>query len=932
MGMQKTIASLLIWALTVPYLPAQAEGITDTLDKFNSGVGQIGAGMNQVGQKMGEIQMMTQQMGLIRQMGNLQSMYGQQQGTFEQVRTQLAMTMMQSGQCMTQKFANEKDKDSQTKLALNELLNREVTCGNATENKAAAKAYMLQLDHASQKINCLQTLQNKFEQVAKGINQPFSQLTTAARENVHGRDQVIDQYKKIAEQITNDLDGKNGYKAQLADLKNMRKSLIDALSRGGKQRQVQVGGDELAANLGQRIDNLRTVRNNVANMWHKQLMTHTLSCFQSMSVDCGDGGSPASPLDCVRRQSDVAAANSTGQRFMNDTNKREIDGALRELRTILRRHDKSAKLDASDMNAFKEFSQERFASIADRAAYAFEKRNFRVMAPRGVSADQAKTFAQQHAKRIASFVKGHLAQCYNDGFQELEASIKSQSNPDYAKLISEEKDVATDINKWLQVATDKMNSFRTSFTKLFNVELAQYNSSCQAGDDPYKGIECLRNIQKALSDGIDGTNGEASTVMNVPTMQTDATGQQVTQGVRSFSCRGYEECLNMLGQARDFNKQQAETQKVARDKFVQDHNKNIDTALGGLAAQFGAAYGQLGEKIAEINRTLGGLGVTGAIDAKTVEGETLTKDRDGLYNQPKDMMAALAGKAGFVKMDGLDKVLTGVGDRRKAIIEAGQKASKMEADCKVSDRDYRAVLQSLVASCDPVAVCAQIQGTTSALEKLLRKSQTRIEQNQRQEITDQLRDCQRSAGQISDDDLGIDDISESSQCKERVGASGTGESQRDAMARCQALERSEKAERRRLRQEAKLNAQRGCTQSAAMALSQLNDNGRGDLPKKHGEFLNAFRELAASCPLTSPPPRRTAAATTSTSGEAASSDDDSRRSAETSAASDRQTVKAQCESMREDLSKMGSSGPSAAAEDDGEPRGTSGPTTGSRGN
>ena len=654
----------------------------------------------------------------------------------------MAFVIMQN--CINEKAqkAKAEQKKLKGKADLNavQITNMEPICSNSLNIRESVKRLSYELDSLGGQVgSCMGTFNKSIEAAIENVRKPFSQLDQAAKESINLYDKVIENYDSAYNKLNNDLEGEGGYRAQLRDLEKLKLEMNDILN--GPVKDINSGG------LARRIDLLKIQRNDSAKKWLGTLMNETVSCFRNdPTLGCrSDGSNPTAPESCIldeltRIDGNQSSRNQPTANALSSAKRRAFLDVLTIQYGSMRKLFQTASIDAKDSTDFINKASARFATVSNQMTSILASKNFNNMI----------SPAQQNA--LSQFYSEKMNQCFQMKMDDFKNEISTEGSGNYRneiiKIEEAEKNILNDANKMIEVATSQMNSFRTNFTKVFNNDLAQFKSNCSAGKNAYDAVTCLTQIDKILDNGINGINSEGVTVMNIPVVKM--TNGVAQQGTQSFQCIGFKDCLNVMGKARDFNKEQSDSQKQARTSFAQTHNKTVDTAFGAIAQQFVANSQILNQKVAEINNTLSSFGVSKTLDPKTIEGETLNiDDKTGLYTPPKSMKAALANKTGFMELtsENTKDVLESIAERKKEIVRKGARAAQMLAQCEVKASDYKAVM-NMLPKCkdakDARSVCRSRGSLIPAIESLVNKSLNKLrEKEDRKDITERLDRCSK---------------------------------------------------------------------------------------------------------------------------------------------------------------------------------------------
>ncbi len=692
-----------------------SSGGAEILKTLNTGMQGAQGAMAQFGASQAQIMQMVQ-MG--QNLGKLNGPMNQGFSLLSQVQASLAQELTKANECLQKadksgdkKYLKLFDSDSKKQkkkfddagitLTTSQIESAEPSCLNYAGIINTAEFEMNQIDRTNSSLACIRNLQNNIEKLANQARQPFSQLSQAADEAIGIRDQLIQQYEDTASKITGDLEGENGYIAKLQDLKNLSSALNNTLN-GAPGGSIKIGDQEYPMGLSRRIKSLEDKRNALANKWQYQIWTATRTCYANdATMECNANGDRMSPRDCINVYIDQGGGGAKAA--VNARNADTLNRAMRAVESQMQTV-KPTSLDINEMEKFLEYSHASFTKTKENMVNTLKRYEF----SGGVSAND-----------IGNFFGSKLEQCYNNEMKNFESSLKGSGGPyydDYKSVKDEEKDLASAAQNWVNLVTEKMTSFQTSFTKTYNNGLKIFADGC--GTDAYNSVDCLKKLSTLLRDGLEGRAPQGIIQMNVPVISLDAQGRP-TQGSQTIAC-GLEECLNNLIKTRDYNRDQAAAQKREKEKFIQDHNKNVQTTMGAIATQFGAIANLTGPIIAKLNGFLGALGVSDALKTKSLTGEPLEKDERGVFKLPQDMKKAFAANSAYTEISNIDEVFGKLAKQKAMFAKKAVAAKKAKSECEVTSADYEGLVKKLDRSCK--TSCDSLGTIAQSIEKIISKS------------------------------------------------------------------------------------------------------------------------------------------------------------------------------------------------------------------
>lgn len=843
-----TLASTLALALALAPLARSEDdsssGVTNALKNVSSGLGVMGNAVGAIGASQQQMQAMVNQIAGLQAQQNLMN---QNLGALDQVKARLATALAEAQTCVVNA---EKDvsKFKKNNIAPGAITTTDPTCRNYGNVIDSAKANILKMNEANAKIGCLRTFQDKVNAAAESAKAPFGALTKAAQEAWNIRDQIITMHKGIAEKLHNDMEGRDGYKAKLAELKKLSIELNNVLN-------AKPGGTSdngLSTGLARKAENLKRLRTMGAKQWHSSIMEDTQRCFYSdRSKGCDSSGTPASPYECIQRALNPPTRNNPGQAARNKYNQGELGEVFALNMGKINQLETDANVDVKNIPAFLKFSADRYTAIAVASARTLADRKFQ---------------GNINGLGLAAFMRSKLDSCYSSAIDRFRSGLQSEGNQ-YKGVLNQiedqEKDLANETKVWIETVTKQMNEFKTSFEKTYNNGLPQFTANCTVNEDPYTSVDCLRVMAVTLKSGIEGTaqsiklgNGtyytsnEGVTTLNVQGITTDPQSGSPSLSTNQVQCRGFNECLTFLEKSKTHHEEQVQQQTQAREKFVADHNKNVDTAMQSMAPQFTAITDLISRSVGQINESLSKSGVNAQVKTKQVDGETLSQnEKTKLYDMPKNMKSALAATGAYTEIEETSEVTTGLNTRLGELNKKVNEAFRKKAQCTVKKSEYESLAGYLPAQCDEGKIVCRsnrVTGMMNPLEGLLRKTGANPDNDSKGEIARNYNSCLRSVkGGSSDNADQIANLREELRIET------------DATKKPDILK-----EIRQLQAEGREDAseeRKQCGEQALGSLDALAREARNDTYNGNNrKVLEALRALNEACnPPTPTPPERT---------------------------------------------------------------------------
>lgn len=824
-------------ALTLSLQPAYAEesGLGGTATTALQGVAST---LNTANTLVGSIQSsQTQMQALVNQLsGQMNNMPTSQ---FDQIKAQLAAAMGEAQLCVQK---NTKDYSKYKKAPadpaeLNAKIDAIPTCSNYGAIIDSAKKLNDQMKDTNAKMACITNMQNKINEIAEAAKAPFNQMTQSATEVWNTRQKIIDTHKSIADNVDKELNGEHGYKAQLSNLKKLSGQISNALNAGASAGKK---GEGASAGINQRIKDLRRMRVNAANSWYYSLMGDVQSCFANDATRECSMGAAASPANCIRSYiANAGQKGSAAERAQAKANAERLQNTFILNTGDIKLTDTQSNIDVSKPEKFLAHANSRFEQMVGKVVANFKSQNFV-----GNNVDKGA---------LATFVRAKYNECYQSAVARFNADMASEGSQYKAAVNAvddQEAALNNEISNLVKDASDAMNDFRTSFNKIYNRDLTQFASDCTTTDSPYASADCLRKIQVTLEGGIKGTrqsvkldNGTVvnfapgATVMNLQTMSLNQQGQP-TVTTTPTQCVGFDECINVLDRYQAAQLSNVESQKKGQEEFVVTHNKNMDTALTGVSAQFAEISKMITGGVQGINEELAKYGVNASVATKQVEGEKLAKnDKTGLYDMPKSMKAAMAGVGNYTELDNPGAITEAYNTRISTLNEKLKEAAKAKAACAIKKGDLDAIL-GRIGSCD-ANICKgdRVARMLRPLETLARKSQVMpSDSSEKNTITTDFERCSRTAKSDA-----------RSSDREDFSAQTAIDSITDQTRRDNAQKKYDglKAQKKKYSAE----DAKSCSQQAVGDLEALAANARDSMKGTNDKILAAIRGLSDACSL-----------------------------------------------------------------------------------
>lgn len=758
------------------------------------------------------------------------------------------------------------------------IYDQEMTCSLAdrTETLAARdRDFNLcrrnQLMLLSRVVGCLDGFDNKLKAAAADIQKLMAQRTTYIKRVMTTFTETIDGHKRSAELIGGELEGPDGYKDQVNKLDNLLASLDDSLSApamnsGRTGQQLKIDNDTLEAGLEERVRHLSTTEQaNVADSWFKNILGGTQRCYQEASTPCSTGTGAVSGAACLETLACAGLQQGVGYTARCNANKAALSKVISHTASKFQFNIQIYGPNASPydpqtiVNAAQQERNRMLAlmmsSIDDYAGAGLQQGFNGSTNINGLKAKMQEQFDRCFNRQVSLF-----SQSFN-------TATVSGNNPfkmALEDLRKKQLELDGDLDRWIRRVTGQMTKFRTKFTNVFSNELQQFKENCSAaapsaagniGQSSQQRLACLKTLRARLEGGLNGTNGEAATVIQVPVINGTPGTSTATPGTVQNRCVGFKDCIQQLEVAKKLHTQQADTLKSQRQSQAANHNQVIEGIVNEVGSRMAEAMSNAGGfqmLLNQVNGLLGGNDISKRINLSQREGEDLEKEeepaddeRSRVYKTPKDILAVMGRKAGLPQItqesinevkEEINRKLNGGGDsgamginRR---IEKANRAIASARDklrqCTPSDADY-ASLAGALGNCSNSSIgtiCQRsVRNAVAQLESIAGKIST-DDRNGRNAGTDRLEINRSSYSRCMRDD----DDSANLSTVERLALaqSATRNTQtRDPVALA--------------------NRQNECLNTSIEAVRAMLNNAREQYRGRHNEMLASLDSLLSAC-------------------------------------------------------------------------------------
>jgi hypothetical protein len=700
--------------------------------------------------------------------------------------------------------------------------------------------------------------QQNVTHIAQAAKAPFQQLTDAAKQVYDTYQNVIDVHKQIADKIGDDLygpadkdgkrDGKGGLKEKLGSLKQMSRELNDVLN--GKQGQNKEG---LAYGLTEKVQQLQDTRKKMANTWYYEMMQDVEACYRGTPVTCFSTGQQMPPAQCISAmiKNQEIGPNSTpvSNALANDDLSSGLPNLSIQASASTAQVNQPGQVDVNNQTQFLSFVQTRYTSTIQGIIAAYGSHQFA---------------SQIDRNSLLQAIQGWYNSCYQQEVGKFQASFTSgtgQFYDQYQAMLNNERETSNDEKNWLDTVEGEMTSFRTQFEKVYSNDMSQFKTNCTSNNDPYQGLDCLRQFDAELQSGISGStvtttlsNGvkfaSSAGLTNLPvqTLALDAQGKP-TIGQSVAQCSGFDDCINYMDRSLEQHTTAIQQTQNDEKKFVQQNNQAVKSAFQIVAGEFSSVTQLITAAVNGINTDLQKLGVNATVKTKNVDPETLEPDdTTGLIKMPKDMEAALAGQNAYTKIadDGTKDVTDAYNQLMQDLNNKAADAHKMKTKCQVKKSDYEALSKIMPGDCSNTAMaCSSFTNSfgLSNFKNLLDKSMINPDdaQNNNSDAAREYQSCIESVR--SNDDVNNPPSSAIEEAAAQLHLNITDSTESTSLAWQKAHDMAVS----NLREQSKLDEQEQCGSAMIGSLASEVGKDRPPLDEMNRKLVNLLGDVSSAC-------------------------------------------------------------------------------------
>lgn len=590
-------------------------------------------------------------------------------------------------------------------------------CTNAVDIINSVNFMRARYNAAKNQISCLQEFQTKLNSIISQSKSDFDNYSRVANGIAQGYMDLEAKYKGIADDLNARVSAPpDGLELQLQRLQGLRAGVRQALTRT-TEGPLEMGGEQgqktgLKVGLKKKWETLRKQKLALGGKWFQIYSNKVWSCFNNTPTTCwGEDQAQMSPAACIENY--IAGASRgrngpTNTTYFKNTVLNNLSSKLSSMSSQV--DSKTASKHIQDDKAFIQNVVEKDMPNIKAAMFNyFDSINWQ---GGGVNNEEIKGFFSQKMDFCKSQATDEFTKDINES-GDLYFKTREEIN-------NQQQDLFVDIMAWLEGATSSMNKFTEDFRGFHDPNLDQWTDNCRSGENAEKALGCLVKLERMLQNGIDGTNDEPLQPINMPIINFDPQTGAAAVGQKSWSCKGYKQCVDIMKQVAKYNKSQEGVQKEQRMAFVKQHNDSYLQQINGLGVKANQAMSGLIDVTKEINNQLKELGISGTLNLENVEAEALSyDDKTGVVKTPADMQKALAATSGLQKLSDPKDLFSSLDEKSKSLDEVVKEANKTRQECAVGAAEFAALKGAIGEDCE------DIMAIMDATDIVFKKIQTR---------------------------------------------------------------------------------------------------------------------------------------------------------------------------------------------------------------
>lgn len=651
------------------------------------------------------------------------------------------------------------------------VFEQDVTCSNsknAQDTAEAEKKYeecrFKQAVLLQKVVGCFDGFQSKMSQATQKLQGFLSQRNTYMKKVLDTYNNNINGHERSANMITAELDGPEGYKDQVMGpngLDAMLSTLDDALNAPAMNSDripgstIDFAGAKLEAGLKERWRHFQSDEQvEMANQMYGGIVGGARQCFANGATICDTSSGSLPSTQCLAKLACIGIEQGSGYESRCAANQAALQKISADIQTMDQFNTRPL---AGNLNPFDPNAILNASNIEQQRMSALIMNAFDTYANAGI---QQGLSGKDNLANLRAKISDQLSRCFalHQRLFTDQYNTNTASSPVHQRLEALRQKQLTlegDMQRWIRTVAEKMTRFRTKFTSTFDSTLKQFSENCYGSSsgaqitaienaDTYSQnmLMCLQTLRERLAGGINGTNGEAPTIIQIPVINGTPGAVGSSAQVIQQQCVGFKDCIQKLEVARKLHMEQKDTLTSQRQASAKQHNGIVEGVLDQVASSFNAAMKSqagLNGMLARINNLLGMNEITARLVPKAMDPEALELDekssddaKSQIYKMPKDMLAAIASRGGLqmLKAEDIQDVkqkiqekLFGGGDSGDGIQKKLQKADKILAkahdklrSCTPGPAQYSAILDALGNCKDIKRFCNQ--GIGAALNQM----------------------------------------------------------------------------------------------------------------------------------------------------------------------------------------------------------------------
>jgi hypothetical protein len=241
-------------------------------------------------------------------------------------------------------------------------------------------------------------------------------------------------------------------------------------------------------------------------------------------------------------------------------------------------------------------------------------------------------------------------------------------------------------------------------------------------------MNCVTDLQAQLRGALYGNTSTSSVSENIPTNDTQPGSSAI-----NFTCQGLQGCATAY-QAVDLNLTNEITRlNSSKQTYITNANSATDSFLNSIKTALSGQSQALQLKMQQLNSQLASMGIS-PISTSTEQYTPMSKNGDGLYTMPNDLLAVVGGgltppmldMSGDPFTQGLQQIAQSQQDEQSKATDAANEVAQIqqeEASCK-SQGNQNMLARYTNEAKDLITTCAQVdpgcQSSGSALQDLAR--------------------------------------------------------------------------------------------------------------------------------------------------------------------------------------------------------------------